>query len=132
MVGRRVVHDEVGDHPQTALVRLVDEGAEVLDRPVVRVDAEEVGDVVAAVAKRARVGGQQPDAVDAEPLQVVELLGETAEVAGAVVVRVEEPAQMDLVEDGSLEPERIALEPVPSLGHVSTSSTWLWPGPRPT
>ena len=27
MVGRRVVHDEVGDHAQAALVRLVDERA---------------------------------------------------------------------------------------------------------
>ena len=112
VVGRGVVHDEVGDHAHPALVRLVDEVGEVLDVAVVRMDAEEVGDVVAAVAQRAREAREQPEAVDAEPLQVVELLGEAAEVAGAVVVAVVEPAQVDLVEDRLLEPQRIALEPV--------------------
>ena len=93
----------------------LDEGAEVLDGAVVRVDPVEVGDVVAAVAKRRGVERQQPDAVDPEPLQVVELLLEAAEVARAVVVPVEERARVDLVEDGRLEPERVLLEPVPGL-----------------
>ena len=89
--------------------------AEVVDRPVVGVDGVEVGDVVAAVAERRRVHGQQPDAVDAQPLQVVELLGQPAEVARAVVVRVEEAADVDLVEDGALEPQRVGLEPLARL-----------------
>ena len=57
---------------------------------VVGLDREEVGDVVAAVAQRRGVERQQPDAVDAEPLQVVELLDQPAEVARAVAVAVEE------------------------------------------
>ena len=80
-------------------------------------DVVEVRDVVAAVAQRARVERQQPDAVDADLLQVVELVGEPAEVAGAVVVAVVEAAQVDLVEDRRLEPLRLALEPVPGLAH---------------
>ena len=112
MVGRRVVHDEVGDHAHAALVRLLDELLEVVDRPVVGMDREEVGDVVAAVPQRRLVHRQQPDAVDAEPLQVVELVDQPAEVAAAVVVAVEEAADVDLVEDRVLEPERIALEPL--------------------
>ena len=132
VVGRRVVHDEVGDHAHAALVRLLDELAEVVDRPVVGMDREEVGDVVAAVAQRRLVHRQQPDAVDAEPLQVVELVDQPAEVAGAVVVAVEEAADVDLVEDRALEPERVALEPL--LGHQRqppTLSTWLCPGCEP-
>ncbi len=112
MVGRRVVHDQVGDHADAALVRLLDELAEVVDRPVVGMDREEVGDVVAAVAQRRVVHRQQPDAVDADPLEIVELVDQPAEVAGAVVVAVEEAADVDLVEDGRLEPERRALEPL--------------------
>ncbi len=128
MVGRRVVHDEVGDHAHPALVRLLDELAEVVDRPVVGMDREEVRDVVAAVAERRLVHRQQPEAVDAEPLEVVELVDQAAEVARAVVVPVEEAADVDLVEDGALEPERIALEPL--LGHQPPIlRTWLWPGP---
>ena len=82
VVARRVVHDEVGDDAQPALVRGLDELADVLDRPVVGMDVVVVGDVVAAVAQRRLVHRQQPDAVDAEPLQVVELLDQPAEVAG--------------------------------------------------
>ncbi len=108
-------------------MRLLDELAEVLDRPVVGMDREEVGDVVAAVAQRRRVHRQQPDAVDAEPLEIVELVDEPAKVAGAVVVAVEEAADVDLVEDRALEPQRVALEPL--LAHEPTRSTWLLPGP---
>ena len=90
VVGRGVVDDEIDDDADPALVRGLDEGAEVLDRAVVGVDAVEVGDVVAAVAERRGVEREQPDAVDAEPLQVVELLLEAAKVARAVVVAVEE------------------------------------------
>ena len=120
VVGRGVVDDEVDDDADAALVRGLDERAEVLDRAVVRVDAVEVGDVVAAVAKRRGVERQEPDAVDAEPLQVVELVLEAPEVARPVVVAVEERARVDLVEDGGLEPERIGLEPVPGLAHALT------------
>jgi hypothetical protein len=134
MVGRGVVHDHVDDHAHSALVGRLDEGAEVLDRPVVGIDPVEVGDVVAAVAKRRGVERQHPDAVDPEPLQVVELLLEAAEVAGAVVVAVEERARVDLVEDGRLEPGRIGLEPVDGLlvpldfAHVRTHGVRLVPG----
>src|SRR4051794_16887389 len=122
-----------------------DEALEILDGPVVGVDRVEVGDVVAAVAQRRGVHRQQPDAVDAQPGEVVELLGQAEEVAGAVVVAVEEAAQVDLVEDRALEPQRVTLEPVARRGdfmllafgverHASTSSTWAWrwPGSRRT
>src|SRR5439155_26956859 len=108
-------------------------------------DRVEVGDVVAAVAQGRGVHRQQPEAVDAEPRQVVELVGQPDEVAGAVVVAVEEAAQVDLVEDRALEPQRVALEPVLgrrdlvllALGverHCRTSKTWAWrwPGSRRT
>ena len=89
---------------------------DVVDRAVVGVDLGEVGDVVAAVAQRRGVERQQPDAVDPEPLQVVELLGQAAEVARAVAVGVEEAADVDLVEDGALEPQRLGLEPLARSG----------------
>ena len=73
-----------------APVRLVDEAIEVLQRAVARMDVLVVGDVVAVVAQRRRVERQQPQRVDAEALEVVELLGQAGEVADAVVVAVEE------------------------------------------
>ena len=68
-----VVHDEVDDHPHAARVRLVEQPAEVLDRAELGQHADEVADVVAAVAQRRRVERRQPQAVDAEPAQVVQL-----------------------------------------------------------
>ena len=117
--------DEVWFITRSAITRMprwcacVDELPEVVDGPVVGMDREEVGDVVAAVAQRRRVHRQEPQAVDAEPLQVVELLDQPAEVAEAVVVPVEEAADVDLVEDGALEPERVALEPL-LLAHAAS------------
>ena len=99
-----VVHDEVGDDPHAALVRRVDELDEVADVPNSGSTAREVADVVAAVAQRRLVERQQPQAVDAEPLQVVELVGEAPQVAGAVAVGVGEAADQHLVEHRALEP----------------------------
>ena len=53
-------------------------------------DGEEVADVVAAVAEGRRVEGQQPEAVDAQPLQVVEALRQPSQVTVAVAARVVE------------------------------------------
>ena len=70
-------------------------------------DGEEVADVVAAVAQRRLVERQQPQAVDPEPLQVVELGDNARQVAGAVVVGVVETPHQDLVEGGGAVPLRI-------------------------
>ena len=99
-----VVHDEVDDHADVALVRLVEEVVEVLHRPGLGEDVGVVGDVVAAVAQRRGEERRHPQAVDAQPVQVVELLGQAAEVADAVAVGVLERPHQDLVEDGRLEP----------------------------
>jgi hypothetical protein len=85
-----VVHDQVGDDAHPALVRLVHELHEVAEVAELRQHLHEVADVVAAVAQRRLVDRQQPDAVDAEPLQVVELAVRPADVAGAVAVAVGE------------------------------------------
>ena len=63
--------------------------------------ARVVGDVVAAVAQRRLEERRKPERVDAEPLQVVELADQPAEVAGAVAVAVDERPHHDLVEDRS-------------------------------
>ena len=116
VLARGVVHHEVGDHAHPALVRRLDERRELVERPELRRDREEVRDVVAAVPERRGVERQEPDAVDPEPLEVVELLAEAAEVAHAVVGGVEEGARVELVEDGRLEPVRLRLEPVLAHG----------------
>ena len=94
MLVRGVVDDELGDHPQAAAVGLLHEGAEVLARAVLRVDVVIVGDVIPVVAPGRRIERQQPDRVDAEVLDVLQLAGEALEVAAAVIVAVEEGADV--------------------------------------
>src|SRR3712207_9091874 len=66
-----------------------------------------VADVVPAVAQRRGEERRQPQAVDAEPLEVVQLVDHAAEVADAVGVAVGEAADEHLVEDGALVPLRV-------------------------
>src|SRR5258706_13643339 len=97
-------------------MRLTQDLAKVVDGPVFGMNREEVGDVVAAVWEQGLVHRQEPEAVDPEPLQEVELVDQPAEVARAIVVAVEEPTDVDLVEHRPLEPDRVALEPL--LSHT--------------
>ena len=93
----------------------VEQRLEVLDGADVLGDGGEVGDVVAAVAQRRREERRQPDAVDAEPLEVVQPVLQPAQVADAVSGVVLERADQDLVEHGTLEPVRVVDGHGPSL-----------------
>src|SRR4029079_13261450 len=68
---------------------------------------QEVADVVAAIAQRRLVDRQQPDAVDAQPLEIVELLRQAANVAGAVRVGIVKAADQNFVENRALVPKRV-------------------------
>ena len=86
MLVGRVVDDELGDDADVAPVRLGDEPIEVRERAVARMDVLVVRDVVAVVFERRRIEGQQPQRVDAEVLEIVELARQPWKVADAVVV----------------------------------------------
>ncbi len=104
MLIRGVIDDGVGDHPHPPVVGGGDQPGDVLDGAVAGQHLLEVGDVVAAVLERGLVEREQPQAVDPQPLQVVELLAHPLEVADPVAVRVEEGVHRHLVEDGVPEP----------------------------
>jgi hypothetical protein len=105
VLDRRVVDDQVRDHPDPAVAGGADELDELPERAQPRVDAVEVGDVVAVVPVRRGVEGHQPDAGDAEPVQVVDLLDEAAEVAAPVAVAVGVRLDVQAVDDGVLPPQ---------------------------
>jgi hypothetical protein len=107
MLVRGVVDDELGDHAQPAGVRLLHEALHVLARAVGRMHVLVVGDVVAVVEQRARVERHDPDRVHAQVADVVELVGEAAEIPDAVAVRVEERLHVHLVDDRVHVPQRI-------------------------
>jgi hypothetical protein len=106
----RVIDDQLDENPDVPRVRGADQLREIVERAVGRVDVAVVGDVVSVVAQRRRKEGEQPEARDADPLQVVELLRDALEIADAVVVAVEERLDVRLIDDRVLVPERIIVE----------------------
>ena len=106
-----VVGDEVEQHAHAAPARLGDQRVEVLERAEVGVHGREVGDVVAPVVVGRRHRRVEPDAVDPEPLEVVEPVDDPAQVADPVAVRVRERARIDLVQDAVAPPRRSECAP---------------------
>ena len=103
-----VVDDQLGEHADAARVRRVEEALEVVERAVDRVDRRVVGDVVAVVAERRRVEGQQPEAGDAEIAA-----GRGASASGPAKSPMPSPllsvegADVRFVDDRVLVPERV-------------------------
>src|SRR6201999_2177360 len=81
-----------------------DEVLEVLRRAEVRVHAVVVGHVVAPVGIGRRERRVQPDAVDAQPLEVVQARPDAAEVADPVAVAVREGPRVDLIQNAVTPP----------------------------
>src|SRR6266849_6808573 len=106
---RRVVDHQIRDDPHAVAVGGLEEAVEVGHGAVVRMDRAIVGHVVAVVAQRRAEEGQEPETIHSQLLEMPELAGEPDEVADAVVVAVLEGADVELVEDGVLVPERIAV-----------------------
>jgi hypothetical protein len=100
-----MVHHEIDDHTQPPVVGGADECDEVAERAQPRVDAVEIRDVVAVIAVRGRVEGQEPEAGAAERLDVIQPIGETLEVADAVPVGIHERLDVQAIDDGILVPE---------------------------
>jgi hypothetical protein len=105
VVLRRVVHDEVGDHPDAAAAGGPHEVDEITQAPEPWIDAVVVADVVAVVAVGRRVERLEPDARDADAREVVDLLGRPGEVADAVAVEVAEGVNVEAVDDRVLPPQ---------------------------
>ena len=70
---RRVVRHPVDDEAQARGVGLGEQPVEVVERPEHGVDVAVVAHVVAEVGHRGAVEGRQPEGVDAQPDQVVEV-----------------------------------------------------------
>ena len=104
-----VIEHHFGEDADAAAMRLLQKVLEIAQRAIGGMDIVVVGDVVAVVAPGRREERQQPDGGDAQVLQVIELFGETAKVAHAVVVAVVEGAHVDFVDDRVLVPQRIGI-----------------------
>jgi hypothetical protein len=71
----------------------------------------EVRNVVTAVFQRRRIERGEPQRINPQPFQVVELADEPRNVSNAVTVRIVEGANHHLIEDGTAVPLRVMIEP---------------------
>src|SRR5260370_22345063 len=79
---------------------MVKRGVRGRDRPGIR-------NVVPVIAQRRREERHQPDRIDAQVLQVVELLREPAEISISVARAVVKSADVDLINDRVLVPKPV-------------------------
>ena len=114
-----MVDDEFGDDPQASPFRLDDEAPEILHRPEIGIDRAVVGDVIAVVAAGRWIERQQPQRRDAQILQIAELFGQPGEIADAVIVAVGKSLDVQLIDDGVLVPELVAVQSVTGNSVVS-------------
>ena len=94
-------------YAQASPFGFLDEAPEILHRPEIGIDVAIIGDVVAVIAAGRGIERQQPDRVDPEILDVIQLLDDAAEIADAVVVAVEKGADVQLVDDRVFVPVRV-------------------------
>jgi hypothetical protein len=102
-----VVDHQVEDHLDAPVGGPVEQLGEVAEGTQARVDAVEVGDVVAVVAARRRVDRVQPHAGHAQPGQVVQPTDQALQVTHPVPVGVGERLDVEGVDDGFGVPARI-------------------------
>ena len=104
---RGVVERKVDNNAHIAFVRFRHQVLELLQSAEFRQNRAVVGDVVTAVFEGRIEERRNPQGVDAQPLQVVELGNQTGQITGTVSIAVNERANHDFVEDGAAIPSRI-------------------------
>jgi hypothetical protein len=102
---RCVIDDKLDEHLHVALVGGGEETLEVVDGAVGEVDAGVVGYIVAVVPQWRGEEGQEPEAGDAQVLEIVETRDEARKVADAVTIRVLKGADVELIEDRVFVPQ---------------------------
>ena len=99
-----VVGHKVQQHANAAGMRFGDQPVDIDQRAEQRVDIAVVTDVVAGIGHRRAKDRRQPQGVDAQLLQVIEMAQHAVEVTDAVAVAVGEGTRVDLVNGGAFPP----------------------------
>src|ERR1017187_2802460 len=101
---RGVIDHEIQQDADIPLPGVGLQPVEIRHGAVLRIDVLVVGNIVTEVHLRRRKEGSDPDAVDSQILQIVEMDGDAVEIADAVAIGVPEAARVDLVDDGVMPP----------------------------
>ena len=83
---RSVVEHQIHDDADTALARLFDQPVHILHRPISRIDAIVVSDVVSVVCLRRSIAWCKPHRSHAKTLQVIQLRSDPVDITDPVSV----------------------------------------------
>ena len=94
-----VVRHQIHDQLHITLMHFGDQAVHIFHRAVLRRNAPIVGNVVSVVMTRAFVARTEPECIDTEILQIVQLFDDARDVSDAVPIRIFEAFRIDLVDD---------------------------------
>ena len=94
---RGMIHDQVENQPHAALMHALQQPVEIGHGAELRHDPLIVADVVPVIVVGRRVHRADPDKIDAEIFQVIELFNNPVEIANTVAVAVFKAARINLV-----------------------------------
>ena len=92
-----VIDNEIHQDVHVALFGLGDQTVHVVHCAKARVDAVIIGNIVALIGKRRAVDRGEPDNIDAELLEIIELADDAGEITDAVSVGIIEALRVDLI-----------------------------------
>src|SRR5258708_34585276 len=100
-----MVQHQVGDDFNAAPVSAIQKILEIAQCAVIRVNSVIIGDIVAIIFEWGWVGGHNPQAVDAQLLEVIELARQALNISVAIGIAVKKGAYVHLIEDRIFVPE---------------------------
>ena len=112
-----MVHDQIHDQLHPALVQPIQHGPEGFHAAVFRRDVHVVGDIVPAVRSGRGIQRREPHAVDAQLLQIIQLLQYAPQIADPVAVAVAEASRPDLIKYLVLKPPCVLHSPFLPIHH---------------
>ena len=121
MLLARVVRHDVHEHTDASRPSPRHQPVKVLQGPELGRDGTEVRDVITPVGVGGHRDRREPDAVHAQPLEVIEMLDDPLDVADTIGVAVSERAGVDLVQDPRFPPRFVG--PRRALRHASVPTT---------
>src|SRR6266436_8584689 len=104
MLIRGVIGHKVQDDLEVMLVGLLKQSVQVCQGSEERMDIGVIANIIAKIAHRRRIDGGEPESVNAEPVQVVQLPHNTKKISHAVPIAIEKTAWVDLINHPRLPP----------------------------
>src|SRR5437867_5608826 len=104
---RRMIDHEFGDDTKAALMRCLKKSTEIVECAVIWINIKIIGNVIAIITQWRWIKRQEPNGSDAQLLQIIELLNQTAKIPNAVTVAIMKSLNMQLIDDRVLVPKRI-------------------------